>query len=136
MGQAREGGHNPSKALILVQKVTQAQMEERRRKGLCYSCDAKWQTGHVCQAPKLFLIEVIEEEGEVKQISEATAEEDPGQFFLEEFLEISLNAITGTPAPKTMPIVGFLRFSQVIILIDSGSTHKFIDTKLANTLGI
>jgi hypothetical protein len=30
----------------------------------------------------------------------------------------------------------FLRFNQVIILIDSGSTHNFVDTKLANTLGI
>jgi len=111
-------------------------MEEQRRKGLCYSCDAKWQKGHVCQAPKLFLIEATEEEGEVKQTAEAAAEEDPGQFFLEEFPETSLNAITRTPAPKTMRIMGFLRFRQVIILLDSGSTHNFVDTKLASTRGI
>jgi len=67
---------------------------------------------------------------------EATGEEDPGEFFLEEFPEISLNAITGTPSPKTMRIVGFLRLHQVIILIDSGSTHNFVDAKLAATLGI
>jgi hypothetical protein len=85
-------------------------MEEQRRKGLCYSCDAKWQRGNVCQAPKLFLIEVTEEEGEDKQTAEAAIEEDPGQFFLEEFPKISLNAIIGTLTPKTMRIVGFLRF--------------------------
>jgi len=35
-----------------------------------------------------------------------------------------------------MRIVGFLQFSQVIILIDFGSTHNFIDIKLAGTLEI
>jgi hypothetical protein len=62
--------------------------------------------GHVCQAPKLFLIEVMEKEREVEQTAEATVEEDPREFFLEEFSEISLNAITGTPTPRTMWVVG------------------------------
>jgi hypothetical protein len=39
-GQVK-GGDN-SRALVLVQKISSAQMEERRKKGLCYSCDAKW----------------------------------------------------------------------------------------------
>jgi hypothetical protein len=120
---------------VPVQKITQAQMEDRWKKGLCYSCDAKWQRGQVCQAPKLFLIEVVDKADDTEG-KDALVEEDPGNFFLEEFLEISLNAITGTPSPKTMRIVGFLRFNQVIILIDSGSTHNFVDTKLAATLGI
>jgi hypothetical protein len=34
MGQAWEGGYNPSQALVPVQKITQAQMEEQRRKGV------------------------------------------------------------------------------------------------------
>jgi hypothetical protein len=67
---------------------------------------------------------------------EAAGEDDPGEFFLEEFPEISLNAITGTPSPKTMRLVGFLRLHRVVILIDSGSTHNFVDTKLAANLGL
>lgn len=59
-GSARGGELN--KALVPVQKISQAQMEERRRKGLCYSCDAKWSTGHACEGLKLFLIEGIDEE--------------------------------------------------------------------------
>jgi hypothetical protein len=35
-------------------------MEERRKKGLCYNCDAKWQYGRRCQNPKLFLLEALE----------------------------------------------------------------------------
>jgi hypothetical protein len=63
-------------------------------------------------------------------------EEDPGEFFLEEFPKISLNAITGTPDPKTIRLVGFLKLHPIVILIDSSSTHNFVHTKLAATLGI
>jgi hypothetical protein len=56
--------------------------------------------------------------------------------FLEEFPEIYLNAITGSSSPKTMRIVGFIKLNRVIILIESGSTHNFVDTKLAAALGI
>ncbi len=87
---------------------------------MCYSCDAKWQRGHVYQVPKLFLIEVAKKDGEVERTAKASTKEDPGEFFLEEFLKITLNAITRTLTPKTMRIVGFLRFNQVIILIDFG----------------
>jgi len=51
-------------------------------------------------------------------------------------LEISLNAITGTPTPKTMRLIGVLKNQQVIILIDSGITHNFLDSKLATLLGV
>jgi hypothetical protein len=95
-------------------------MEERRRKGLCYSCDAKWTRGHVCQVPKLFLIEVADQEEEEGGKTASQAEEDPGEFFLEKFREI----------------VGIIWFRKAIILIDSGSTHNFVDVKLAAALGI
>jgi hypothetical protein len=55
---------------------------------------------------------------------------------LDEEPGISLNTITGTPNPRTMRIVRVLRNQQVIILIDSGSTHNFVDAKLAEVLGI
>jgi hypothetical protein len=90
----------------------------------------------VCTVPKLFLIEAMQKGEEEEGNPVAPAEEDPGEFFLEEFPEISLNAITGTPSLKTMRIVGVIRFHRVIALIDSGSTHNFVDTKLAASLGI
>jgi hypothetical protein len=129
-------GLKPSQALVPVQKISQAQMDERQQKGLCYTWDAKWTRGHVCAARKLFILEAVEgDEGELVKNPDQL-EEDPGEFFLEEFLEISLNVITGSPNPKTMRVVGLLRFHQVVILIDSGSTHNFVDTKLGATLGI
>jgi hypothetical protein len=127
---------NP-KAIVPIQKISPAQMDEKWRKGLCYSCDAKWSRGHVCVVPKLFLIEGVEEYKEVNEVAKSDKEEeDPIQFFLDEEPEISLNAITGTPNPKTIRIVGNLKGQQVVILIDSGSTHNFVDAQLAAMLGI
>ena len=31
-------------------------MEERRKQGLCYNCDEKWNLGHKCKGAKLFLL--------------------------------------------------------------------------------
>jgi hypothetical protein len=133
--RATEGG-DVSRALVPVQKVSQAQMEERLRKGLIYLCDTKWSRGYVCEGSKLFLIEEIEE----------VVEDDLASLVVEEVvsceentmkkLEISLNAITGTPTPKTMRLIGVLKNQQVIILIDSGITHNFLDSKLATLLGV
>jgi hypothetical protein len=127
--QAREGDN--SRALVPIQKISPAQMEKRRRrKGLCYSCDAKWNRGHVCEGSKLFLIEEVDTEESLEN-DEATLQEVE-----EEELEISLNAITGTPTSKTMRLYGRLKNQQVTMVIDSGSTHNLIDVNLAAVLGI
>lgn len=44
-----------------------------------------------------------------------------------ELLEISLDAILGTSTPQTMQLLGVLGKQSVVILIDRGSTHIFID---------
>jgi hypothetical protein len=49
---------------IPVQRLTPAQMKEKRDKGLCFKCDSKWGPGHKCGGPKIFLIEELEEEME------------------------------------------------------------------------
>lgn len=41
-------------------------MEERRKLGLCYNCDEKWQSGHRCKGAKLFLLEELPLEVEQK----------------------------------------------------------------------
>ena len=50
-------GKNDSKVKLPLQKLTNAQMKERRKQGLCYNCDEKWHLGHKCKGAKLFLFE-------------------------------------------------------------------------------
>lgn len=40
---------------------------------------------------------------------------------------ISLHAIVGTLSPRTMTVLGLVNRRQVVILINSSSTHDFLD---------
>ncbi|XP_059458363.1 uncharacterized protein LOC132187956 [Corylus avellana] len=117
------------KAIVSIQKISQAQMEDRRKKGLCYNCDAKWQYGHKCQNPKLFLLEGLDEL-EVSPNLELEKEDLMEVSYAEENPEISLHAITGSQHPKTMRLVGWIGNLKIMILVDSGSTHNFVDSSV------
>jgi hypothetical protein len=125
---------------VPVQKISPLQMEERRKKGLCYNCDSKWNPGHRCVAPKLFLLEHVEVgENEIFADSPASVPVDPMSDLIEfsdgEIVpEISLHAVTGSIHPKTMRVSGYLGNLKVVILIDSGSTHNFMDAALIHKL--
>ena len=60
------------------------------------------------------------------------------EFTYDEVLpEISLHAIIGSLHPKTMKVLGWIGGQKVVVLIDSGSTHNFVDTlicKIAHLL--
>eukprot|EP00253_Pinus_taeda_P028955 PITA_28955 len=54
-------------------RLTPQQLEEKRAKGLCYSCDSKYTKGHKCPEKKLFYINCEEEE---ENEQERSKEED------------------------------------------------------------
>jgi hypothetical protein len=138
----RSGGFmNPNaaigtpKAVVLVQKISQQQMEERRKKGLCYNCDAKWQYGHRCQNPKLFMLEALEVL-DVNPTLKVEKEDLMEVSYNEENPEISLHAITSSNHPNTMRLIGWVGNHKIIVLIDSGSTHNFLDSSMGRKLKV
>uniref|UniRef100_A0A2N9FIE8 Integrase catalytic domain-containing protein n=1 Tax=Fagus sylvatica TaxID=28930 RepID=A0A2N9FIE8_FAGSY len=48
--------------------------------------------------------------------------------------EITLNALLGSPAPKTMRVTSNIKQQKAVVLLDIGSTHNFLDWKLAKNL--
>ncbi|XP_072980023.1 uncharacterized protein [Typha angustifolia] len=50
--------------------------------------------------------------------------------------KISLHAYSGTAAPKTLRVNGVIKKTTVRILIDTGSTHNFIDMRLLRKIGL
>jgi hypothetical protein len=48
--------------------------------------------------------------------------------------EITLRALTGWSAPKTMRVDAKVGLFEVVVLIDSGSTHNFMSTHMADLL--
>ena len=45
---------------IPIKRISLAQMEERKKNGLCYNCDEKWGPGHKCKNDMLFLLDCVE----------------------------------------------------------------------------
>ena len=122
---------------MMIQRLTPAQMKEKRDKGLCFKCDSKWGPGHRCGGPKIFLIEELEEEMEDKSfiLEDLIDLRDP-QEEGKEGIGISLHAIIGNPNPKTMRVSVKLSGHNFVALIDTGNTHNFIHSRVARRAGI
>ena len=86
-------------------RLTPQQLEEKRAKGIFYSCDRKYNKGHKCAENKLFYIYCGEEE---ENEQESSKEEDIYQAPTLEEEEmsptISCNALAGITTPQTLKI--------------------------------
>nr|XP_034919250.1 uncharacterized protein LOC118052388 [Populus alba] len=122
---------------VMMQRLTPAQMKEKRDRGLCFKCDSKWGPGHRCGGPKIFLIEELEEEVEDKSfIPEDLIDLGDTQEEGKEGISISLHAIIGNPNPKTMRVSIKLSGHNFVALIDTRSTHNFIHPRVARRVGM
>lgn len=108
-------------------------MKDMREKCLCYYCDSKWNPGHKCPNPKLFLIEEVEDGSgeETRQIDDPMEEEFVNLQLKENQPEISLHALMGAQNSKLMRIKGKVGNQAIVVLIDSSSTHNFLNPSVA-----
>ena len=108
-----------------------SKFDEKRAKGLCFWCDEKYEVGHKCKQKQLYVVEVQEEsddENGKETVEEEEEEVNP---------HISVHAINGIVSKgyKTMRVTGHVNKRDLHILIDSGSTHNFLDVEMAKKLG-
>ena len=105
---------------------------ERRAKGLCYFCDEPYSMEHsrVHKKLQLHVMEMEEEDdSHDRPPSEAT------ELLQRNKPQISVYALTGVAGFKTMRITGCHLKRPLHILIDSGNTHNFLDTQMAQQYG-
>eukprot|EP00253_Pinus_taeda_P033703 PITA_33703 len=140
MATTKHTTHNYKDRSVLTASLPQhirlipQQLEEKREKGLCYSCDSKYTKGHKCAKKKLFYIDCEEEEKEQERSKEEDILQEQSLDKEEMNPTISCNALAGITTPKTIKIEGQIKKKKVIVLIDSGSTHNFIHCKVAKEL--
>jgi hypothetical protein len=127
-GDSKQFSARPS---MQVQRLTPMQMSERRKKGLCYNCDERWSSDHRCKNRKLYLMEEVDdEEAELVEVEEEEVEAE----LEDEKAEITLCALLGSTSPSTMRVIAILNGQKTVVLLDTGSTHNFMDGTLAKTL--
>ncbi|XP_075091979.1 uncharacterized protein LOC142172105 [Nicotiana tabacum] len=111
--------------------------EALRAQGLCYKCHEKYESGHQCKDKTLHAMEGVtaESEPEIEEFMDVpeTLEEQA-----EEQAEVSLNMVMGLSSAEgaisTIKILGYAKKISLTILIDSGSTHSFIDPHVVKLL--
>ena len=118
-------------------RLTQQELEEKMAKQLCLYCDQKYTPGHKCSG-QLYSLEIIGDEVESEDEDLVLTEEGVVNSYtslIDEPPLISLNALNGVNTYKTMRVRGYVTKNMLHVLVDSGSTHNFLDLNTAKKLG-
>nr|GEV66920.1 hypothetical protein [Tanacetum cinerariifolium] len=119
-------------------QLIQKEIADKRAKNLCFYCDDKFIPGHKCSG-QLFLLEIYADKSASEEYGlEPLLDEPVVQNFRESITNtpvISLNAMNEGNTYKTVRVKAYVGKHTMHSLIDSGSTHIFLDLKVAKKLG-
>ncbi|CAM8884641.1 unnamed protein product [Rhodiola kirilowii] len=123
-----------------IRRLTVAEMTARREKGLCYNCDERFTVGHRCKVK--FQCLILEDPEETDDESICATIEAPSDcsgiekhnITVEEHPSISFHALQGRFVASTLRLQGTINGRSLTILVDSGSTHNIIQTRVAKHL--
>ncbi|XP_071689199.1 uncharacterized protein [Rutidosis leptorrhynchoides] len=115
------------------------QETERARKdarGECYNCEEKWSRTHKCGAKENLHVLDVEDDEELEDLEngellEETAHDTPCKQPV-----ISLHALWGHANPKVLRMEGSIGNKKIQLMIDSGSSHNFIQEKMVKYLNL
>lgn len=109
-----------------VKKLSWDELQRRKKEGICFHCEEKYVPGHDCKSKaRLFLLAGSDGTNDVEiQIEE------------EKVLQISLHALAGCDSSKTMRMQAVVGNYRLTVLVDSGSTHNFINSKVADKMSL
>jgi hypothetical protein len=109
--------------------------------GVCKYCGQKWFFGHHCQQYKCLNLMAAEEttESEDEQFHDTSPEEPPDSNTAQmsednKLMQISVQAVRGHPANNTFTLPVLIAGKTAIALVDTGSTHTFMDLKFSTKI--
>jgi hypothetical protein len=101
-------------------------MAYQKAKGLCYKCGLPYTRGHHCaDNVQLPIVE------ELWQMIHGQSSEDDKSSEELNTMSLSQAAAEGFSAPKTMQFVGHIQGWDLLIQLDSDSSHSFLSTQVA-----
>jgi hypothetical protein len=119
-----------------IKRISPAEMQLRRDKGMCYWCDEKFSFTHKCPNRQLMLLHYDDpDEDQVLDILTQTPEITTNSHTtnLPEH-HLSLNAMKGTSNMGVLRFAGSIEHIGVQILIDGGSSDNFLQPRIAKFL--
>jgi hypothetical protein len=110
-----------------VLRFTPTEIAQRHKDNKCFHCDEFFTPRHKHHCKQLFIMEVIQEDGDSG---------DQGLYSAE--LTISIAALTGIQprTGRTMQVYITIQGAVLRALLDSGSTHNSVDSEAASHVGI
>ncbi|PWA97907.1 hypothetical protein CTI12_AA021770 [Artemisia annua] len=109
--------------------LSKREYDEKRMNNQCFSCNEKYSPGHVCKNSKLYMIlsPEIEDVGEidVSTGSESNYRDESSEGH--DGLALSIHALLGSWGSQTLQISSVIKRQIVSMLVDSGSSHNFIN---------
>ncbi|XP_028220447.1 uncharacterized protein LOC114402121 [Glycine soja] len=120
---------------VPLKRLTPDELASRRERGLCFKCDERYHRGHRCQA-RVNLLIMDEEERSPEEAAPLGLSPEPPDLIDPNEAQLNLHSLTGPLAPETLRFSGFVASKQVLILVDGGSTHNFIQDAMLPELGL
>lgn len=99
---------------------------KRREEGRCFHCGGPFAPGHRCTERSLRILLLVEDEENVG--NEETVDLEV------KTMELSACLADGMTPPKTMKLEGWIGGRRVVVLIDSGASHNFVNRALVGEL--
>ncbi|KAI4384698.1 hypothetical protein MLD38_002817 [Melastoma candidum] len=121
---------------IARRRLSQEEIEERRMKGLCFGCNEPFDRNHKCSKRQVYsmIVESIEEEaGLVGDCAVDIGKSEGKEMY------VTLHAMQGEVpcgSVQTMQVKGWFKKKSLNILVDSGSTHNFVDLVLVKGMNL
>nr|GEW03432.1 putative mitochondrial protein [Tanacetum cinerariifolium] len=129
-----KGGISSTGWVSQFKRLTEAELADKRSKGLCFKCDQMFGPGHICVSRSLKVLLVDEEdEHEEEDGEELKMATDHAHL---DMVKVSLNYVMGFTPNRTMKLRRKIRDREVAVLIDCGATRNFISSKIVEELGL
>jgi hypothetical protein len=134
--QPRGGGGDYTKTITTVPTTVDSKVASlrayRRAKGLCQYCAEKWNKGHKCaDTVQLHAVQELWEMLSTDQPESEGEFEDSAEHFL---ILLSTEAASVNRQSKSFRLPGVMQGVDMLMLIDSGSTHSFLNSAHTNKL--
>ncbi|GKC21642.1 ankyrin repeat-containing protein [Tanacetum coccineum] len=127
-----KGGISSTGRVSQFKRLTEAELADKRSKGLCFKCDQKFGPGHICASRSLQVL-LVDEEEEYEEEDGEELKMATDHVHLD-MVEVSLNSVMGFTPNRTMKLRGKIGDREVAVLIDCGATHNFISSKIVEEL--